>query len=269
MFNIKKKNNKVVIEKSTIPTSTTGRQLSKVLLENIKLKTELEQVKSPEVAPVVRTPSATTDVVQSSETIAMDKRVKEKVSAAMADSQTRIDARTTLAETPTKRGNMIAPERMVRVLEERGLGAGQTFVRDPFTNEPLYGGKGAKFPTLTGGYYIPNDDPSEGYYLLFNDDMTFILTAGQGQGDYMSVLYRPGSGNVSQADMQSIVKAKLPLSKVKQYYKIVAPTTHVNPSALGTDPWSMMGGKVDWINPTFITVPQLFRLDCAGATIVF
>ncbi len=244
MFGIKRHNGKVVITKSTIPTSPTGRQLVNALLEQ-----------SPDV------------VHQSPATIAMDNRVKEKVASTMAESNVRVAAivQSTKdnAPAPKVKGSN-QPNLQAAVA---GLGDVQTFVRDPFTGEPCYG-KDAKFPTLKGGYFIPNDDPSEGYYLLFNEGMTFILTAGQSRGDYMSVLYRAGSGNVSKADMESIIKAKLPLSKVKQYYKIVTPTTHYNPAAVEGEPWTILG-KVDWINPTFITIKQLFRMDCPSATIVW
>src|ERR1035438_3947493 len=80
MFNIRKRNNKVVIEKSTIPTSPAiGRQLANMALENMKLQSqlsELEEVKLPDV--------------QSSNT--MEQRVKEKVAATMAESNVRVAA---------------------------------------------------------------------------------------------------------------------------------------------------------------------------------
>jgi hypothetical protein len=261
MFGIKRQNGKVVITKSTIPTSTTGRQLASTLLENIKLKSqlsEMEQVQSP-------------DVVQLPDTTAMDARIKEKVAATMAESDVRvatmIKAEKDSAPAPKVKGsNQNLPN-----LQAACAGQGDnitSFVRDAFTGEALYG-KDAKFPTLTGGFFITNDDPSEGYYLLFNDGMTFILTAGQSQGDYMSVLYRPGSGNVSQTDMMSIVKAKLPLSKLKAYYRIVLPTTHIKPDVVMGVPWSVMNNKVDFVNATFISIPQLFRCDCPGAQIIW
>jgi hypothetical protein len=262
MFHIKKKDN-TIVTKSVTPSATTGRQLAKTLLENMNLKAQLEQVESP---------------VQSSNTLAMDARVKEKVSAIMADSQVRIDTMVQEAsDMPSKYTPALTPLQSKQSGMEsslanavKGLGDVQTFTRDPFTGEPLYGGKDAKYATLGGAFYITNDDPAESYYLLYNGGMTFILTAGQSHGDYMSVLYRAGSGNVSESTMQSIIKAKLSLTKVKQFYKIVTPTTHYNPRVptLG-EPWSVMGNKIDWINPTFISVKQLFRCHCDGATIVF
>ena len=64
MFSIKKKNDKVVITKSTIPTSpSTGRLLAKSLLDNIKLQSELEQVKCESQTPLVGSP-ITPDVVR-------------------------------------------------------------------------------------------------------------------------------------------------------------------------------------------------------------
>lgn len=243
MFNIKKKDN-TIVTKSVTPSTSTGRQLAKVMLDNVKLQSQLEQVKSPDT-------------------------ISEKVSAIMEGSQNRIDAivqaSKEAAPSPKLKGSNLPN------LQAACAGLGEnitTFTRDPFTNEPLYG-KDAKFPTLSGGYYITNDDPAEGYYLLFNGGMVFILTNGQSQGDYMSVLYRPGSGHLSQADMQSIIKAKLSLSKLKAYYRIVLPTTHVNPSQLGNEPWSPIGAKLDWVNINYITVPQLFRLYCAGAQIIW
>jgi hypothetical protein len=252
MFSIKKKNDKVVIQKSTSPN--TGRQLAKTLLENMNLKSQLEQVKSAEP---------------------MDERVKAKVSAIMGQDKVAMPVEPTPAKkvyvdelTPLQSKQSGMESSLANAV--KGLGDVQTFTRDPFTGEPLYGGKDAKYATLGGAFYITNDDPAESYYLLYNGGMTFILTAGQSHGDYMSVLYRAGSGNVSEATMQSIIKAKLSLTKVKQFYKIVTPTTHYNPRVptLG-EPWSVMGNKIDWINPTFISVKQLFRCDCDGATIVF
>jgi hypothetical protein len=204
MFSIKKKNDRVVISKSTIPTSpSTGRQLAKVLLDNIALQAELEQVKSPEVSKDW-TPAATK--VSLPDTPAPAKKVYVP------------------ALTPKQEKEAVSQANVVNASKALGENV-QTFVRDPFTGQALYG-KDALFPTLTGGYFITNDDPQEQYYLLFNEGMTFILTSGQSQGDPMSVLYRAGSGHVSQADMQSIIKAKLSLTRLKQFYRVVEPTTH-------------------------------------------
>jgi hypothetical protein len=72
MFSIKKQHGKVVISKSVIPGANTGRQLAKSLLDNIKLRSALEQVKSEPEMPLVSSPITDT---------ARDARIKAKVRA--------------------------------------------------------------------------------------------------------------------------------------------------------------------------------------------
>lgn len=258
MFNIKKVKG-AFVTKSVIPTSPAiGRQLAKVMLENVKLQAELEQVHFP-----------STDWSPS----ASDKRVKEQVAASMADSQTRIDAAVreasdTAPTTKLKGSNNLQSLESGLVKACAGLGENiQTFTRDPITGEVFYGANA--IPTYGEAFFVTNDDPAEGYYLLFNSGMTFVLASSQGRGDYMSVLYRAGSGHLSETDMQSIIKAKLPLSQLKEYYRIITPTVHVKPETIMGQPWQMMNTRLDWVNPTFILIQQLFRCDRDSAQIVW
>jgi hypothetical protein len=128
---------------------------------------------------------------------------------------------------------------------------------DPLTNEILVG-RTAKYPTRTGGVYVTNVDMMESYYLLFTDGKVFILTSIDGIGKPMSILYRLGKGTLSQADMDSIVEAKLPLTRLLQYYKIIPVRTHGTP------------GFYNWgTNVYDFGIPELFRLDTENAKIIW
>jgi hypothetical protein len=209
MFGIKRQHGKVVITKS-IPTSTnTGRQLASTLLENIKLKSELEKVSVPSNE---WTPATKAD-------IASDERVRAKVNEIMSGtSALEAKAKASQAEynansrfiirdnnnplLPTgcpniKTANRIAEENIV--LMNRGKQPFLTYqswvdAGDSLQDTPNVAWRKYEAPAPKAVGTVPSFIVKHGYFLLYDNGICYYLS---GEMKSPSILRRLASENVS------------------------------------------------------------------------
>ena len=231
MFSIKKKNDKVVITKSTIPTSpSTGRLLAKSLLDNIKLQSELEQVKSESQTPLVGSP-ITPDMVKSHVTV--EKQMEQTRIQARVRTMNSLDVKAKLSQegynpnsrfmirnnnvplSPTGAPNQKVMDQITEenvVLMSHGKKPYLTYTEwtdvGDSSNLDSPGAEFRKFvePVLASST-VPVYISAQDYFLMYENDICYFLT---GKMAVPSILKRSSSECVSgqTSDASSILMSK-------------------------------------------------------------